>query len=295
MAFPQTSTDSLMTASGDTIVRRDSLNPKPGVFRFSDEEEEEEAETEDTAGTQVAAPLEGHGLFKGHALQPVHRNAQPVDRAISDWFTITLLALIVFFTWFRSLYFRIFRQLFAAFFNITTTNQIVRDESVLLQKASLILSVISYLLIGLFLYQLSVIAGWEVFFPDSGFMRFLFFSICVAAAYSIKMVALRFLSAVFDMERPVALYIFNIFLMVMMTGLLLLPANIILAYTPSAEVRLWTLYISSGIIAALFLYRLVRATGIWTGIPHFPFFYLFLYFCTFEIAPLLILWKILSA
>lgn len=290
MSLPQASNDSISRQATDTL-RKDTVVSRLSTFRFSDEAEEESADTGDFVAPE---PLKGHGLFKGHSLQPVQRSAQPIDRSVSDWFTISLIVLLGLFTWFRSMYFRIFRQLVTAFLNITTTNQIVRDESVLLQNALLILSVISYLLSGLFLYQVSVFTGWDRGLPEAGFMRFLLFSICVAAAYSTKMILLRFLSAVFEMEKPVALYIFNIFLIVMMCGFLLLPVNIILAYTPSPQVRVWTLYITVVLIAALFLYRLIRAVGIWSAIPGFPVFYLFLYFCTFEIAPLLILWKILS-
>jgi hypothetical protein len=126
---------------------------------------------------------------------------------------------------------------------------------------------------------------------QGGLLRFIFFSVAIAASYSIKMIVLRFFSSVFDLEKPIALYIFNIFLMVMMIGLLLLPVNILLAYA-SSEISTWVLWITIGIISLLFLYRLVRAVGIWTGIPGFSVFYLFLYLCAFEIAPLLIIWKI---
>jgi hypothetical protein len=81
--------------------------------------------------------------------------------------------------------------------------------------------------------------------------------------------------------------------MVMMIGLLLLPVNILLAYAP-AGIRFWTIAVSVSIIGLLFLYRLVRAIGIWIGIPGFSLFYLFLYLCAFEIAPLLIIWKVAS-
>lgn len=271
-------------------MRSDSVAAAPSsVFRFTDEEETENAVQSDTPAIGSQS-LEGPGLFKGHLLRPRHPNAQPLSNEISDWFTITLIALIGFFTWFRFFYYRIFRQLFSAFFNITATNQIVRDESVLLQRASLILSIISYLLMGLFLYQASIYLHWDMGFIQGGLMRFALFSVVIASAYSVKMIALRFLSAVFDMEKPVALYIFNIFLMVMMVGLLLLPVNILLAYAPSS-LRWWILLISAALIALLFLYRLVRAIGIWTGVPGFSLFYLFLYLCTFEIAPLLIIWK----
>ncbi|MBK9400591.1 MAG: DUF4271 domain-containing protein [Bacteroidetes bacterium] len=43
--------------------------------------------------------------------------------------------------------------------------------------------------------------------------------------------------------------------------------------------------LSIAVVCLLFLYRLVRAVLIWTGIPGFSLFYLFLYLCAFEIAP----------
>lgn len=269
-------------------ARKDSLQAVANSFRFTDEEDSVLSGT-DTGTTSIA--LEGPGIFKGHALRPVHPNARPVNREVADWFTISLIALVGIFTWFRVFYYRIFNQLFGAYFNITTTNQIVRDESVLLQRASLFLSVISYMVMGLFVYQLSEILRWNIPYLQGGLLRFIFFSVAIAASYSVKMIILRFFSNVFDLDKPVALYIFNVFLMVMMIGLLLLPVNILLAYA-SSQIREWVMWISVGIISLLFLYRLVRAVGIWIGIPGFSVFYLFLYLCAFEIAPLLIIWKV---
>ena len=281
--------DSLSAHHTDSISGgRDSLHARLSGFRFSDDEDS--ASQVVTAADTSPRALEGPGIFKGHVLQPVNPNAVPINHEITDWFTVSLIMLVGFFTWFRVFYYRIFRQLFTAFFNITTTNQIVRDESVLLQRASLVLSVISYMLMGLFIYQLSIIQNWNIPYLQGGLMRFIFLSVAIAAAYSVKMISLRFFSSVFSLDRPVALYIFNIFLMVMMVGLLLLPVNILIAYAP-AFIRHWVIGITTGLIGLLFLYRLVRAAGIWTGIPGFSLFYLFLYLCAFEIAPLLIIWK----
>lgn len=263
--------------------------PVKNVFRFQDEEESILPIREDSV-VQVSKSLQGPRIFQGHLLRPQHPNAQPLTNEVGDWFTISLIVLVALFTWFRFFYYRIFRQLYTAFYNLTTTNQIVRDESVLLQRASLILSIISYMLMGLFLYQISIFLDWDMGVLQGGLVRFVFLSLSVAVAYSVKMILLRFLSTVFDLEKPVALYIFNVFLMIMMIGLLLLPINILLAYGP-LQYRYWILLISVGIITLLFVYRLVRAIGIWIGIPGFSLFYLFLYLCTFEIAPLLIIWK----
>ena len=263
--------------------------PVKNVFRFQDEEDSNPPTREDSV-VQISKSLQGPRIFQGHLLRPQHPSAQPLTNEVGDWFTISLIVLVALFTWFRFFYYRIFRQLFTAFYNLTTTNQIVRDESVLLQRASLILSIISYMLMGLFLYQISIFLDWDMGVLQGGLIRFVFLSLSVAVAYSVKMVLLRFLSTVFDLEKPVALYIFNVFLMIMMIGLLLLPINILLAYGP-LQYRYWILLIAVGIITLLFAYRLVRAIGIWIGIPGFSLFYLFLYLCTFEIAPLLIIWK----
>jgi hypothetical protein len=265
------------------------------AFRFDDEETTVVSPLVPDSGAEDAeirsAPLSGPGLFRNHELKPVNPNARPVTDNVSDWFTISLLALVVVFTWFRIFYYRIFQQIITAWYNVTASNQIVRDESLLLQRASLFISVISYMLAGLFLHQLSVIYKWQIDWMPKGIVRFVIFSAGVATAYTMKMILLRFFAVAFGQERPAALYIFNIFLMITMAGLLLLPVNIILAYAPG-DVKVWLVPLSLACVAALFLYRIVRAVLIWTGIPGFSVFYLFLYLCTFEIAPLLVLWKL---
>lgn len=292
MAQPQNTADNLRSAQAEFVPADDSADVNANsVFRFSDEVDSA-AIADQTLNYSM--PLQGPGLFKKHALKPVHPNAQPFEAYNSDWFTISLLLLIGFFTWFRYFFYKIFRQLIGGFFNMTTAQQIVRDESVLLQRASLFISVVSYLLIGLFLYQLSNLFSWQMPFIQSGMFRFVLFSVLAATAYSAKMLGIRFLSVVFDQERPAGIYVFIVFLMVMMAGLILLPANILIAYAPD-PIREWTLYISLGLIGCLFLYRLVRAVLIWMGTPGFNVFYLFLYLCGFEIAPLLILWKLTAA
>jgi hypothetical protein len=293
MSFQEQEPDSSvlnLAPLADTIP--DVIQP---AFRFDDEEitsvsplvQDSTAEEADIR----SAPLTGPGLFKDHALKPVNPNARPVNDMVSDWFTISLFALVLVFTWFRIFYYRIFQQIISAWYNVTTSNQIVRDESLLLQRASLFISVISYMLAGLFLHQLSVIYKWQIDWMPKGIVRFVIFSAGVATAYTMKMILLRFFAVAFGQERPAALYIFNIFLMITMAGLILLPVNIILAYAPG-DVKTWLVPLSLACIAALFLYRIVRAVLIWTGIPGFSVFYLFLYLCTFEIAPLLVLWKL---
>jgi hypothetical protein len=235
--------------------------------------------------------LNGPGVFKNHLLKPVNPNARPLNDTISDWLTISLIVMMVFFTWFRLFYYKIFRQLLTSYFNMTASNQIVRDESYLLQRASLVISIISYLLGGLFLYQISVLYDWQIYWLQKGLVRFVLFSLIIAISYSVKMILLRVLSVVFNQEKAAGSYIFNLFLMIMMAGLILFPANIFLAYS-NASVKYFAAIATIVLIGLMFLFRLSRAIRIWFSIPQFSFFYLFLYLCAFEVAPLLVVWKL---
>ena len=267
------------------ITNHDSIthtNSKP--FRFHD------VESRDTTEDSVIVPQRLE-LFTTHLLKPHSRSAEPLNMFTMDWFTVVLLGLLVLLTWFKVFYSRIFSQLWDAFFSLTTTNQIVRDESILLQRASLILSVIAYFVSGLFVYQVSIIMSWSHPLLPGGFNRFILFALIIALAYSIKMIFLRFLSVVFKVEKPVATYIFNIFLVNMVIGLLLFPAIILVAYLPS-DYRYYIVIIILILLAALLMYRLARAIGIGLTIQRFSLFYLFLYICGFEIAPLLIIYKL---
>ena len=167
---------SLTPSAADTLLQKDTLvtvGSRPFRFQDNDSTTEDQVDTSYT----VNFPFNGPGIFKGHELKPQHPNARPLNEFVSDWFTISLIALIGFFTWFRYFYYRIFKQLIAAYFNLTATNQIVRDESVLLQRASLVLSTIAYLLAGLFLYQLSVHYNWQITWLQKGLIRFVLLAV----------------------------------------------------------------------------------------------------------------------
>ena len=280
-----TNTLSQESAQVDTNLNDSAAIASP--FHFTD--------SQDSANNAIDSgenrSLNGPGIFKNHLLKPVNPNARPLNDTISDWLTVSLIVMMVFFTWFRLFYYKIFRQLLTSYFNMTASNQIVRDESYLLQRASLVISTISYLLGGLFLYQISVLYDWQIYWLQKGLMRFVLFSLIIAISYSIKMILLRGLSVIFNQEKAAGSYIFNLFLMIMMAGLILFPANIFLAYS-SAEVKQFVAIASFVLIGFMFLFRLSRAVRIWFSIPQFSFFYLFLYLCAFEVAPLLVVWKL---
>ena len=195
------------------------------------------------------------------------------------------------FTFLRIFYARYFSRLFSAFANSNMANQVVRDENLLIQRASILLNIVFYMVAALFLYFLSSAWHWELEGLDYGFSRFLFFAILVAAIYSLKLIILKACGYIFSLDREMAAYIFNIFLVNSILGMALLPLVGLLAFAswiPAAWISVTALVV----IAATFVYRLFRGVLIAMGSPSFSPVYLILYLCALEIAPLLVVLRL---
>jgi hypothetical protein len=229
-------------------------------------------------------------LFKGHELEPTSSNPIPFKQQTPDWFTIALFITIGFFTWLKLVNGKIIQQLFTAFFNNSVTNQIVRDENILVQKASVLLSAVFYFSAALLLYQVSVYFNWDYKIIGKGFIRFMIFVLFLASAYSFKIVFLKILSSIFQIDRAISTYIFNIFLINNINGILLIPLIMLIAFFPVATN--YFIWAGIGILAITFLYRLFRGLAIWSALSSFSLYYFILYLCALEIAPLLIIFKL---
>lgn len=230
-------------------------------------------------------------IYKGHLLRPNHDEPLLRNDISPFWmFPILILVLIVF-TWLKVFYTKYFSQMFQAFTNNNLTNQIVRDENMLIQRASVYLSLVFNLIAAMFLYLVSIHYEWPLAGIGYGFSRFIFFAIIVSAAYTFKFLLLKFCGWLFDQDREMATYIFNIFLINNVLGIVLLPFILLLAYNQSilASYLVTLCLILAGMA---FLYRVYRGILVGFNAMTFSPLYLFLYLCTLEIAPLLILIRI---
>ena len=125
---------------------------------------------------------------------------------------------------------------------------------------------------------------------QGGFSFFVTVSIGVIFLYLLKIICLRFIGFVFDVQRPLHQYISILYLSYFNTSLLFIP--IIIAFALSAK-KYGSSYIVLGISALvlIFVFQFIRAAINILSQYRFPKLYLFLYFCTLEICPILILIK----
>ena len=229
---------------------------------------------------------------KPHQLEPV--NSEPILLKPEQpmWLLAFLLAVIVLLMTVRIFYRKSFSELASAFFSFRYSGQLVRDENILLQRTTIILSVMFNLTVALFLYQLVTALKWKLPFAISGFKAFIFFALLISAIYALKFIVFKIAGFIFDIGQEMETYVFSVFLINNIFGLLLLPIVIVNFLYPTLIISQF-MGISVLCIAGIFLlYRLIRGVLVSRESSQHAPVYLFLYLCALEIAPLLVLIKV---
>ena len=181
-----------------------------------------------------------------------------------------------------------FSDLFRLFFRTTLKQRQIKEQLMQTPLPSLLLNCFFVITAGLyitFLVQHFNFGGGQNFW-----LIFLYSCVGLSVAYFLKFVGLKVSGWLFNVEEAANSYIFIVFVVNKMMGILLLPFLVLLAFT-IGNVYVGGLTISWCIIAALLLYRFILTwSAIHNEIKVNPFHF-FLYLCAFEIAPLLLVYK----
>jgi hypothetical protein len=129
---------------------------------------------------------------------------------------------------------------------------------------------------------------------DSGYTQWQLFA-CIFGGfvgyYIVKFIVLRLLESIFTTNNSVIHYISQITITNIFLGVILLITSIFMAFGPETLVVLLKYFGGVALVAGV-IFKLVRTTfQISRGLQERPFQY-FIYLCTLEIAPLLLLWRL---
>lgn len=232
-------------------------------------------------------------IYNGHELQPKNKGELSRNNISPDWFFPVIIVVLVVYTWIRIFYSKYFSQMIQALLNNNLANQIVRDENIFIQRSSIYLSLVFNLIAAMLLYQVSIFYRWPVAGISWGFDRFIFFLLVVSAGYAVKFLILKICGWLFEQEREMATYIFNVFLINNVLGMALLPFICIISYNEHIN---FSLFVSISVLLIItgFAWRIFRGIQIGLSGTVFSPLYLFLYLCTLEIAPLIILMRVVT-
>ncbi len=202
------------------------------------------------------------------------------------WTILTSLFLLtLLFTLFRPIIVKSYR----AFTNDNFLKLIHRDQGAFISTPYLMLYIAFFINAAIFLLLLWRQFGW---IEAGSFSLLLVFVGGVAGIFLLKHIMLMVVAYAFPVSKDVRQYSFMIVVFSIVLGLLLVPVNVLIAYGPEALVKA-VVYATIGLIVAIYLFRIFRSLFLAGKYIGFHKFHFFMYLCTVEIAPALVLAKLL--
>lgn len=215
---------------------------------------------------------------------------EPHKAESKDSLFYLLVGILFYFALIRIFFEKYYSNLMTLFFRVSLRQAQIREQVLQTPLPSLLLNILFILTGGLYACFLLHFSQWG---EDINF--WLLYLDCIAGlavVYLGKFVILKFCGWVLNISRATDTYIFVVFLVNKMLGIFLLPFLILITFS-SPEVREIVITISFVMIFILLVYRVVAAYRPVRNEIKLPPFYFFSYICAFEIAPLLLIYKVL--
>lgn len=212
-----------------------------------------------------------------------------INQVNYDWLIIVLLVSVALFASIRTSWNKYMLNLFYSVTNYSTSYRMFQEKNTSLQHGAFQLDVLFYLIFSVFFYQMLTYFRIELPFQD--FYLYLISVGVVLGYFAIKKTIYLLMGFIFDRKSETGEYLFHTGNFNRVAGLILIPVVAIIAFSPFGNLQIPVL---AGLIIVLLLYFLLILRGFMILLKkQFSIFYLFLYFCTLEILPLVLLYRIL--
>jgi hypothetical protein len=226
-------------------------------------------------------------LFQQHELQV--NEIKPVIHYTHYDYLAALILFIAFslFVWLYVSNYKKLNQLIRDFYR--SNKRSGKDDYAVSNRVGFTLSVLFLIVISLFISQLIDYYGFTI--PGGKVGSLGIIASFLAAMYLIKIAVLRISGFIFKTHKEVSEYISVMFVFLNILGLFMLPVVICLVFIKQLDIKIF-IYTGYFIIGSFLCLRLLKGLVIGFGSNRVSKFYLFLYLCTLEIVPFIILIKL---
>jgi len=193
-------------------------------------------------------------------------------------FDLFLIALL------KAFYWKFTKQLLLSVYAQRYANQYLKEDNVFTERVTFLVTIIMLLNISLFIAK-------ALFGTDLILLNFLEIFGVIAIFFMIKVIIIRLLGHIFLLKVLAKLGVYFSLLFDRLLGITLFPLVVLLFFSPIVSSAFLLLF--SAIIMGVFL--AIKIFWLWKiGKDSFglPKYYLFLYLCTLEILPLVVLTKV---
>ncbi|MBS1631452.1 MAG: DUF4271 domain-containing protein, partial [Bacteroidetes bacterium] len=202
----------------------------------------------------------------------------------------TLIILLVSFALLKIAFQKYVDDLFRFFFHTTLKQRQIREQLMQSPLPSILFNV--FFVVVASLYVALLLTYFKYSENEDFWTMFLYSCIGISGIYLVKFLGLKISGWIFNSEEIANIYIFIVFIVNKIISLFLLPFIVLLSFTKGSVNEIsWVLSWCG--IGALYVYRLILSySAVRNQVKLNPFLF-FIYLCAFEIAPLLVLYKVL--
>lgn len=253
---------------------------------------------QETARIQIRSRLESfQSVLRSHPVlpfdeEPVPSNIFARSDAQNESLFYFLVGILFYFACIKLFFSKYLDNLTTLFFRATMRQQQVREQLLQTPLPSLLLNILFVISSGLYLALLARYYEFDRF--GSFWATVLYATGFVSAIYAGKFMVLHMASWIFNIRSATGTYIFIVFLVNKMIGIFLLPFVVFMAF-PNKVLLPVLVSLSYVMLLALFGYRFLNSFRPIRNEIKVNRFHFFIYLCAFEIAPLLLIYKVLLA
>lgn len=204
------------------------------------------------------------------------------------WVLFVLGIIILFFSILKINFSSQIKAMMHAVYSDTALTQLNKAEKVYNQWPFILL----YILFG-FVFGMFVFLGANAFYSssfDQNISLYMMISLGIILYFSLKVVIIKLLGFVFEVQLLTKEYNSILFLGYFNTAVFLIPIIIAFAFLPQIQIDQLFVYFSIALLV-FFTLQFLRISYYTLITYKFSKFYLILYFCTLEIGPLIIIMK----
>lgn len=290
--------DSLIVSNADSTIKIDSLPQKDSISALPKSDSVSRRPIIDTTWAKqlvaVSSPVFKWQVLKRSAYfdfktKPITKEGSSIKIFKGKEFIFYLLIfLLIVFAVLRQLFPKYFSDLFRVFFRTTLKQTQIREQLMQTPFPSLMLN--GFFVVSGGLYITFLLEYFKINPVDNFWLMFFYCCLGLSVAYMVKFLGLKIAGWVLGIKEATDAYIFIVFIVNKMIGLLLLPFLIMLAFSEGG-IYSASLTISWCLLAAIYLYRFMLTYSVIRNQIKVNPFHFFLYFCAFEIAPLLLVYR----
>lgn len=201
-----------------------------------------------------------------------------------------LVLLLILFGLLRRVFAKYFHDLFRVFFRTTLKQRQTQEQLLQSSLPSVLMNAFFVLSSGLYLNF--ILTYFQLSITDNFWLQYGYCAAVLAVIYVVKFIGLKLTGWVFNVSSATDAYIFIVFIVNKMLGIFLLPFLLLLAFTKEPMYGS-AIYLSWFGIALLLIYRFILSYAAIRKEVKLNSFHFVLYILSFEVVPLLLIYKLL--